>query len=186
MRLRGERKIIFLVLGVALLASFGRFSQRDFDAKKGLQTSVLVHSDDPAMGNASEIQVSPDLRKESCKESFQQEKIGLIQMEAKMEEKPTYLYKVLSLDGWAKSSETVHLSSMDAKFIHLSTEDQLDKIVEKYWAGVSEYVILKIETDKLPGKLVLEANPGGTNKYYHLYNGSIPLNAIVESEIKNG
>jgi uncharacterized protein (DUF952 family) len=61
----------------------------------------------------------------------------------------------------------------------------LDKIIEKYWAGVSEYVVLKIETAKLSGKLVLEANPAGTNKYYHLYNGSIPSNAIVESKIKN-
>jgi uncharacterized protein (DUF952 family) len=119
--------------------------------------------------------------KESCEGSSQQEKVGLTQME----EKPTYLYKVLSMDDWAKSSETVHLSCMDADFIHLSTEDQLDKIIEKYWAGVPEYVVLKIETVKLTGKLVLEANPGGTNKYYHLYNGFIPWNAIVESKIKN-
>jgi uncharacterized protein (DUF952 family) len=150
MRLRRIRKIIFLGLGVALLTSFGSFIQRDFDTKEL-----------------------------SLKDSLQ-EKFGLMQMEVKMEERPTYLYKVLSMDDWAKSSETVHLSSMDIDFIHLSTEDQLDKIIEKYWAGVPEYVVLKIETKKLPGKLVLEANPGGTNKYYHLYNGAIPLNAILE------
>lgn len=137
-----------------------------------------------AVGNTSGILVLPDLWKESCKESSEKEKIGLTQMEVKMEERPTYLYKVLSMDDWEKSSETVHLSSMDANFIHLSTEDQLDKIIEKYWAGVSEFVVLKIEATKLSGNLILEANPGGTNKYYHLYNGSIPLSAIVESKIK--
>lgn len=138
-----------------------------------------------AVGNTSGILVFPDLWKESCEESSQQEKIGLTKLEVTMEENPIYLYKVLSMDDWSKTCETVHLSSMDADFIHLSTEDQLDKIIEKYWAGVSEYIVLKIETAKLPGKLVLEANPGGTNKYYHLYNGSIPLSAIVESKIKN-
>jgi uncharacterized protein (DUF952 family) len=106
-----------------------------------------------------------------------------IAREVTMKKRPIYLYKVLSMDDWAKSSQTVHLPSMDADFIHLATEEQLDRIIKKYWAGVSEYVILKVETAKLPGKLVLEANPGGTNKYYHLYNGSIPLSAIVESKV---
>jgi uncharacterized protein (DUF952 family) len=156
-----------------------------------LVSSIMDHFDmqtihyKTAVGNTSGILNLPGLWKESCKAPSQQEKVGLTKMEVKMKERPTYLYKVLSMDDWAKSSETVHLSSMDADFIHLSTEDQLDKIIEKYWAGVSGYVVLKIETAKLSGKLVLEANPGGTNKYYHLYNGSIPLNAIVESKIKN-
>lgn len=98
-------------------------------------------------------------------------------------ERPVYLYKVLSLDDWAESCKTIHLSSMDADFIHLSTEDQLDKIIEKYWGEASAYMLLKLETAKLSGNLVLEANPGGSNKYYHLYNGSIPLIAIVEAKV---
>lgn len=95
-------------------------------------------------------------------------------------ERPVYLYKVLSMENWEKSSKTVHLSDMDADFIHLATKEQLDQILEKYWGKVSQYVVLKLETAKLSGKLVLEANPGGSNKYYHLYNGSIPKTAIVE------
>jgi uncharacterized protein (DUF952 family) len=109
----------------------------------------------------------------------------LAEVEVTVGERPTYLYKVLSMDDWAQSGETVHLSSMDADFIHLSTEDQLDSIIKKYWAGVPEYIVLKIETAKLSGKLVLEANPGGTKQYYHLYNGSIPSSAVVESKIKH-
>jgi uncharacterized protein (DUF952 family) len=110
---------------------------------------------------------------------------SLVKKEVIMKERPDFLYKILSMDDWKKSGKTVHLPSMDADFIHLSTEDQLDKIIEKYWADAREYVVLKIETAKLSGKLVLEANPGGTNKYYHLYNGSIPVSAIVESKVKN-
>lgn len=91
---------------------------------------------------------------------------------------PVYLYKILSADDWAKSCTTVHLSDADADFIHFSTKDQLNGILKKYWANASEYVVLRVETSKLPGNLVLEVNPGGSNKYYHLYDGSIPLSAI--------
>lgn len=98
---------------------------------------------------------------------------------------PQYLYKVLSVEDWKKSQsmESVNLTDADRDFIHLAREDQLDRIVEKYWDNVPQYVVLKIETKKLPGKLVFEANPGGKNKYYHLYDGSIPLKSVVESKI---
>jgi len=98
---------------------------------------------------------------------------------------PKYLYKVLSKEDWKKSqgTESVKLSEADYHFIHLSKEDQLDRIIEKYWANIPEFVVLKIDTAKLPGKLIFEANPGGENKYYHLYSGSIPLSAVVESKM---
>lgn len=98
---------------------------------------------------------------------------------------PQYLYKILSIEDWKKSQgmESLKLTNADQDFIHLAKEDQLDKIAGKYWDIVPEYVILKIDTAKLPGKLVFEANPGGENKYYHLYGGSIPLNAVVDSKI---
>ena len=71
---------------------------------------------------------------------------------------------------------------MDSEFIHLATKEQLGNIIKKYWSGASSYFVLKLETQKLHGKLVFEANPGGTNKYYHLYNGTIPFDAIVSSD----
>ncbi len=96
-----------------------------------------------------------------------------------MNKKPLFLYKVLSIDDLEKSQESIHLSQMDAEFIHFATEEELPRIIKKYWADVSHYVVLKVEVAKLPGTLVLEANPGGTNKYYHLYNGSIPRAAVA-------
>jgi uncharacterized protein (DUF952 family) len=100
-----------------------------------------------------------------------------------LERAPIYLYKVLSMDDWEKTCNTIHLSNMDANFIHLSTEEQLNRIIEKFWANATKYVVLKLEVVELLGDLVLEANPGGTNKYYHLYNGSIPLTAIIEMKV---
>lgn len=98
---------------------------------------------------------------------------------------PPYLYKVLSLEDWKESQNksSLKLPPADKEFIHLSTEEQLDKIIAKYWSSKNEdFVVLKLNTSQLPGELRYEANPGGTNKYYHLYQGSIPLNAIEESK----
>lgn len=98
---------------------------------------------------------------------------------------PRYLYKILSVENWEKSQKekAVVLTSDDTHFIHFSTEDQYPRIVEKYWKGVPKYVLLKVETSKLPGRLVFETNPNGGTKYYHLYEGSIPLNAVVNSKV---
>lgn len=98
---------------------------------------------------------------------------------------PQYLYKILPVENWKKNRgmDSAKLTDADQDFIHFAREDQLDRIVGKYWDKVPEYVILKIDIAKLPGKLIFEANPGGENKYYHLYGGSIPLEAVIESKI---
>lgn len=111
--------------------------------------------------------------------------------ESKMEQTqkvPQYLYKIISKEDWKKSQSqnNVELSSKDDEvFIHLSKDDQLDRIIEKYWSENSEYLVLKIDASKLNGQLVYEANPGGTNKYYHLYSGSVPLKSVVEAKVIN-
>lgn len=92
-----------------------------------------------------------------------------------------YLYKILSLEDWMMSGDLIHLSAADHNFIHFSTEEQLPKIIDKYWSDVPEFIILKIETQKLTGNLIFETNPGGTTHYYHLYQGSIPRAAVIES-----
>ncbi|MCH9613345.1 MAG: hypothetical protein SP1CHLAM54_03440 [Chlamydiia bacterium] len=98
---------------------------------------------------------------------------------------PDFLYKVLSTNEWKESQtqKTITLGSMDKEFIHLSKKEQLDRIVSKYWNKAPEYVLLKLDPKKLQGVLIFEANPGGQNMYYHLYEGSIPHDAIVEVQV---
>ncbi len=107
-------------------------------------------------------------------------------MELVVEQKPDCLYKILSYEHYQVTEtrkENVVLSAADDAFIHFSTEEQLDKIICKYWSTSIPFVVLKIEADKLIGQLVYETNPGGSVKYYHLYNGFIPFEAIVESKV---
>ncbi len=97
---------------------------------------------------------------------------------------PHYLYKIVSPEEWQESllDGEVVCSFIDNDFIHLATEDQLDHVAQKFWKGKS-YLILKLDTGLLSGRLVYEANPGGSNRYYHLYDGKIELNAVVATHI---
>lgn len=98
---------------------------------------------------------------------------------------PKYLYKILSSYQWESSIDAniVVLPAEDLNFVHLAKEDQLNGIIEKYWSEARQLVILKVESSKLKGKMVYEANPQGKTKYYHLYDGSIPFCSIVEAKI---
>jgi uncharacterized protein (DUF952 family)/FMN phosphatase YigB (HAD superfamily) len=97
---------------------------------------------------------------------------------------PEYLYKIVSLKEWQKSllHNEIALSSMDKEFIHLAKEEQVVHVVQKFW-GNMDYIVLKLVSKKLVGRLVYEINHGGSTQYYHLYDGNIPLDAVVDVTI---
>jgi peptide deformylase len=98
---------------------------------------------------------------------------------------PSYLYKILTYNNWQASQKqkSVTLGQNDDSFIHLSTDVQLEKIIAKFFSEEQQFAVLKLAVEKLEGNLVYETNPGGMNKYYHLYEGSIPFSAIIEAKI---
>lgn len=95
---------------------------------------------------------------------------------------PQYLYKIVSPEEWQESlmKNEVVRGELDQQFIHMATDAQLKHVAEKFWKG-KKIVVLKIDPKKLPGRLVYEFNPGGSNRYYHLYEENIPLDAILET-----
>jgi len=96
---------------------------------------------------------------------------------------PTYLYKITSPELWQQSqqSQELLLTAQDKDFIHLSRDDQLERIIEKFWKSHGKaYVVLKLDATRLPGILKFESNRPGGDNYYHLYNDSIPLSSVVE------
>lgn len=98
----------------------------------------------------------------------------------------SYLYRIVSPQEWqeSQSQKQVVTTAFDKDFIHLSTEEQVPKTAQKFW-NHKAYVVLKIDPKKLVGRLALESNPGGATLYYHLYDGKIPLDAVVEVQNKN-
>jgi SEC-C motif-containing protein len=96
---------------------------------------------------------------------------------------PENLYKIVSLDDWAKSQKAAEIvrSSIDKAFVHLAREDQVAHVVDKFWSKSNVFILLKLSSDNLVGELRYETNPGGQTKYYHLYDGKIPLVAVVQA-----
>ena len=94
---------------------------------------------------------------------------------------PLYLYKIVSKEQWQDSLplKKIITSSIDIDFIHLAKQDQIIHVAQKFWNN-TDYVVLKVSSKKLIGRLIYENNPGGSNKYYHLYDGYIPLDAVEE------
>lgn len=101
---------------------------------------------------------------------------------------PKELFRVMAVEEWERSQQKAFLEvgEKDKEFIHLATEVQLPRIIEKYWKG-RPHVVLKLDTRLFEGRLVLEKNPGGSGLYWHLYDGRIPLCAVISnSESING
>lgn len=98
-----------------------------------------------------------------------------------------YVYKILTPAEWQHSQDKafVVLSGIDVEslFIHLAEEKNYEEIAKRFANGATEAVILKLNPAKLTGRLVKETNPGDPTKYYHLYDGSIPMDAVVSVSV---
>lgn len=96
---------------------------------------------------------------------------------------PQFLYKIVSQEDWQNSQgkKTLSLPAFDADFIHFATREQVGQVVRKFWANAEGFFLLRVAYDELEGDCVLEANPGGTNLYYHLYNGAIAMSSVKEA-----
>lgn len=95
---------------------------------------------------------------------------------------PQYLYLILSEEDWKQSQQLnkLVLSKEHEQFIHLAQKEQIQRVVDKFFKE-SNPIVLTIDVKKMSGRLVYEVNPGGANKYFHLYKGSIPFEAIVKA-----
>ena len=81
---------------------------------------------------------------------------------------------IASPDTWeeARASGLYRAESLSSEgFIHFSRWDQLAGTVERYYAGVSDLVVLVVEPGDLPFRL--------ENGFPHLYS-ELPLSAVVE------
>ncbi len=63
-------------------------------------------------------------------------------------------------------------------FIHCSTEDQVEGVLERYYKNKKDLLRLTIQTDRLISPLLFELSPSINQEFPHIY-GSINLAAVV-------
>jgi uncharacterized protein (DUF952 family) len=98
-----------------------------------------------------------------------------------------YVYKILTPVEWQQSQgkANVQLSAIDKgeAFIHLAEAKNYEEIARRFSGDATEAIILKLNPNKLVGRLVKQTNPGDPTEYYHLYDGRIPLNSVVSVRV---
>lgn len=96
---------------------------------------------------------------------------------------PDKLYKITTPENWEASQlqDSLSLEPQDITdgFIHFSREDQVDYVLERFYKN-KPYVILVIDPNLLKGRLVYEYNSKKTDKFYHIYDGAIPMDSVLE------
>ena len=97
-----------------------------------------------------------------------------------------YIYHIVLPETWERfeNEEFYEAESLTSEgFIHCSFQEQLDAVLERYYAGTERVNILTIDTEKLNSELVEEPSTNG-EVYPHIY-GPINRPAIVSVQMKD-
>ena len=91
------------------------------------------------------------------------------------------IYHIVLPDVWAAfDTELYRAKSLETEgFIHCSFADQLEGVIERYYADVDRVVVLEIDSDRLMSRMIKE--PSTNHEIYpHIY-GPINRDAIVRT-----
>lgn len=94
------------------------------------------------------------------------------------------IYHICTQASWQAQNnapEYIHSSLEEENFIHCSEEHQIQGVLERYFEGQKNLILLTIDKSKVQPKIQYDNAPNGED-YPHIY-GPINKNAIVE--IKN-
>jgi uncharacterized protein (DUF952 family) len=94
------------------------------------------------------------------------------------------IYHVTTLAAWngAKEKGSYEDPSLAKEgFIHASESQQVEGVLQRYFAGKTNLVKLTIDTDKLTSQLVYEWSPSVQDQFPHIY-GPINLDAIISED----
>ncbi len=95
------------------------------------------------------------------------------------------IYHVTTQNAWQQALQQGFYeapSLIDEGFIHLSTEAQVAGVLERYYKGQANLVLLHIDEHKLLAELKFELAPSVNELFPHVY-GSINLDAVVEAKL---
>ncbi len=93
-----------------------------------------------------------------------------------------YIYHVTTQKQWEEAVEKgqYEADTLAAEgFMHCSTEDQVEGVLERYYIGRTGLVKLKIQKEKVERPLVFEL-AGSINEVFPHIHGALNLDAVVE------
>jgi uncharacterized protein (DUF952 family) len=98
------------------------------------------------------------------------------------------IFHITDSDSWKKNNEGDQYFAPSLEqmgFIHCCLEDQIDFVLERWFPGVSDLMLVSLESEKIQPKVVLENLEGGETLFPHVY-GPIQASAIASVKpIKN-
>jgi uncharacterized protein (DUF952 family) len=92
------------------------------------------------------------------------------------------IYHITTESDWKQAKENGFYESPSLKnegFIHCSQEEQVEGVLERYFADKSNLVKLVIDTDKLTSQFIYEWSPSNTETFPHVY-GVINTDAVLD------
>lgn len=98
------------------------------------------------------------------------------------------IYHIATAESWKAALEageyrtsTLGMSIADVGFLHASFPAQILDVAEKFYAEVTEpLLLLAIDTDRLTAPLLAEDAPGTDMAFPHIY-GPLNVDAVVEA-----
>jgi uncharacterized protein (DUF952 family) len=93
------------------------------------------------------------------------------------------IYHITTQTAWQQAQELGYYAAESLAtegFIHLSTEAQVQGVLERYYVGQTGLVKLVVDTDKLVNELKFELAPSVNEEFPHVY-GTINLDAVISN-----
>jgi uncharacterized protein (DUF952 family)/flavin reductase (DIM6/NTAB) family NADH-FMN oxidoreductase RutF len=94
------------------------------------------------------------------------------------------IFHIVKKEDWVKSSQLIYQgeSLKTQGFIHCCTADQIDKVLEQWFKGQTDLVLVEINPDLVKANLKFENLEGGQELFPHIY-GPINLDAVINEKI---
>ena len=94
------------------------------------------------------------------------------------------IYHVTTSKEWASAEEKgfFEAPSLHSEgFIHMSTINQVEGVLSRYYKNIPDLVLLHVEESALIAELKYELSPSMNQEFPHIF-GPINLNAVVKVE----
>ncbi|MDB5253064.1 MAG: hypothetical protein JWP27_2233 [Flaviaesturariibacter sp.] len=99
----------------------------------------------------------------------------------------SHIYHITTRVAWEAAQADGHYEAPSLAtegLIHLSTEEQVAGVLDRYYKGAADLVRLTVDTDKLTHELKYELAPSVNEEFPHVY-GPINLDAVIAVDAVN-